>query len=190
MPPMPEEHIGLWRPPPVSLPEPTTDHVVLKFILETLPKIFRTIRMPLNYHFGHLHYLLQYTMGWTNLHLHKFDVCGPMELYKSQGRKGAVKKYGEDLVYVHQIGHDTSGDPGSAFSREETRILLSGVWNHENEHRDLANGALMCAYLPPAMRQHLFLSTWLNRFANENICVCYMHDVRSWTYLFRLFGLV
>lgn len=63
---------------------------------------------------------LQYTFGGCNLHLHQFDVTGLLKSYKSQSKKGAIKKPGKDMFYIHRTGHRTKDEPGARFLREKT----------------------------------------------------------------------
>jgi len=45
--------------------------VVLK---DSKPVIWRRFLVPTNYNLGHLHTVIQMVMGWTNSHLHQFEI--------------------------------------------------------------------------------------------------------------------
>jgi hypothetical protein len=38
------------------------------------PKIWRRVLVPADFNFYELHYVIQFSMGWTNSHLHQFIV--------------------------------------------------------------------------------------------------------------------
>ena len=42
------------------------------------PAIWRRVVLPSNYHLGRLHTIIQMAMGWTNSHLHQFEIDGQM----------------------------------------------------------------------------------------------------------------
>jgi hypothetical protein len=90
------------------------------FMLHSCPKVFRTIRVPMNYYFGRIYQLLQYTFSGSNLHLHWFDVTGPFKFYNFQGKKSVIKKPGKDRLNIHIIGHRAMDDLGARFSRAKT----------------------------------------------------------------------
>lgn len=49
----------------------------LKIVLKGYsPVIWRRVLVPAGYHFGHLHTIIQIAMGWTNSHLHQFEING------------------------------------------------------------------------------------------------------------------
>ena len=172
------EHIGFWDPSPVTLPEPTKHHVVIKCVMQDDPRVFRTICVPSNYHFGLIHYLLQYSMGWSNEHLHEFDAFGPYQVYKT-GRKGAIKKPGEHLFTMRQTGRSSNGfvDFDDNVSGEED-VHIGDIWNRENDYEFLADhvpeqGRYRGMSGAP-MYQEMLAN--LASLSHKNIYVQYMYD--------------
>lgn len=80
--------------PRTVLPAPSTAHVRLRFQLARFKGVFRTVALPLNYSFAHLHLLVQYLFGWGGGHVHQAKVYAAVELYSRTNRPGEIKKYG------------------------------------------------------------------------------------------------
>lgn len=51
-------------------------------LLETQPKIWRTIQVPENYNFWDLHVAIQDAMGWLDYHLHEFNFLQDEEVIR------------------------------------------------------------------------------------------------------------
>ncbi|KAK7722737.1 hypothetical protein SLS57_004942 [Botryosphaeria dothidea] len=75
--------------PPLTLPPPTKEHIVLKIYIESRRPVYRLIVVPENYTFQLLHKLIQYSVGWADASWreHRFIVHGPAEKYKSYPKK-------------------------------------------------------------------------------------------------------
>lgn len=58
-------------------------------------EIYRSIIVLSNYDFGLIHRLIQYTFGWFDTHLHKFEGFSGCELYKSHSKKTWIKNWGK-----------------------------------------------------------------------------------------------
>jgi hypothetical protein len=55
----------------------TISMLQLNIILrESDPLIWRRVLVPADHHLGHLHFVIQMAMGWTNSHLHQFKISG------------------------------------------------------------------------------------------------------------------
>ena len=61
----------------VRLPKPASDllllHIELKWIT---PTIWRRFAVPENITLGKLHHVIQAVMGWSDSHLHEFEIAG------------------------------------------------------------------------------------------------------------------
>jgi len=97
---------------------------VLQFrieIQETSPSIWRRIQVPAGYSFWDLHVAIQDAMGWTDSHLHAFEIVDPKQgrieigipdpdgeadVFAGWTRKLAkhFKKPGDGLVYEYDFG--------------------------------------------------------------------------------------
>src|SRR5450830_485 len=61
-----------------QLPTPQTDRVlILRIELKWItPTIWRQVAVPESITLGNLHQVIQTTMGWTDTHLHEFEIAG------------------------------------------------------------------------------------------------------------------
>ncbi|WP_248800347.1 plasmid pRiA4b ORF-3 family protein [Pseudomonas sp. MWU13-2105] len=64
--------------PIAQLPMPDPDRVlILRIELKWItPTIWRQVAVPENITLGNLHRVIQATMGWTDAHLHEFEIAG------------------------------------------------------------------------------------------------------------------
>ncbi|KAL8795191.1 MAG: hypothetical protein Q9195_002346 [Heterodermia aff. obscurata] len=121
---------GLSKPVHELPPPHQTQHVLYFRLARS--KIFRTIIVPSNYNFHLIHRLIQYTFGWSDSHLHKFDIHVGCELYKSQPKKTWIKEWGKR---IHTIlnKHCDFGESfeGPGFEKGETAVTVGNVWRKE-----------------------------------------------------------
>ena len=118
-------------PPIHELPAPHPTQYTLYFHLART-KVYRTVAVPANYNFNLLHRLIQYTFGWSDSHLHKFDIHVGCELYKSQPKKTWIKEWGKR---IHVILNKDCGS-GESFERpgyekDEKAVTVGWVWGNE-----------------------------------------------------------
>lgn len=79
----------------------------LKMTVQTLrPQIWRTVRVPKEFNFEHLHLVVQCSFGWTELFDHKFE-----------GRLGD-----ENITIMPLLGVDYGDD-----AAEETQVTIDQV---------------------------------------------------------------
>lgn len=179
------EYADFESQPSATLPAPTRHHIILKLELDMDPRVFRTVCVPSNYHFGHIHSLLQYSMGWGGGHLHGFDVHGPFETYKTNTkwhfRLGTVKKRGEHLVAMRATG--SKPVPYRDFDNSqvytEDQITVGEVWTRNNDHERFAaeipkQYRYECDDVHMPMFQDMLRN--LESLSNENIYVRYIYD--------------
>ena len=90
----------------------------LKIILKgSDPVIWRRVLAPADYHLGHLHTIIQMAMGWTNSHLHQFEINGEnytnlddeTELSEDhhdekKSKLGKILAEGERFLYTYDFG--------------------------------------------------------------------------------------
>jgi hypothetical protein len=56
---------------------PAEQAIQLKMVLQYIrPPIWRRVLVPDHYTLAHVHYVIQIAMGWTNSHLHEFEIDG------------------------------------------------------------------------------------------------------------------
>jgi hypothetical protein len=84
------------------------------------PPIWRRVQVPAAMALSDLHHVIQTAMGWTNSHLHEFEIGGlmyaepnpffeepdPDLLDASSVRLGEVLQVGETLTYTYDFGDD------------------------------------------------------------------------------------
>ena len=114
-----------------KLPAPHPTQHLLYFRLAR-NKVFRTMEVPSNYDFHLIHRLIQYTFGWSDSHLHKFDIHVGCELYKSQPKKTWIKEWGKN---IHTIINENCGFgesfEGPEHDKNETGLTVGNVWRKE-----------------------------------------------------------
>ena len=59
-------------------------------ILDIQPEIWREILIENNITFNHLHKIIQISFGWTNSHLHNFEVDGKTFLFRIMNMKTKI----------------------------------------------------------------------------------------------------
>ena len=119
-----------------ELPTPQLNHHVLYLRLAN-GGVFRSIRIPSNYDFHLIHRLIQYTFGWSDTHLHQFQVRPGCEFYKSQPKKTWIKNWGKtsNIIANKGIGRTLSFErPG--YSRDERHVTVGDIWSDEASYRD------------------------------------------------------
>lgn len=60
-------------------PSPYDHRMIMRVdahILDIQPEIFRTIELPIDFNLAQLHDILQVSFGWTDSHLHQFNIGG------------------------------------------------------------------------------------------------------------------
>jgi len=77
-----------------TLPTPTSSYILLLFQLANFPNVYRTVKVPLNYTFAHLHTLIQYLFGWSNSHLHQANVYTHVQMHTGNHKIGTMERYG------------------------------------------------------------------------------------------------
>ncbi|KAG5650104.1 hypothetical protein H0H81_000745 [Sphagnurus paluster] len=81
--------------PYVTLPDPSTSYIQLRFQLVHFSGVYRTVKVPLNYTFANLHTLIQFLFGWSNSHLHVSQVYTHVTMYSTWGNKAwHMKRFG------------------------------------------------------------------------------------------------
>lgn len=97
-----------WEPP-----NAIRIHVALEDIE---PQIWRRLMVPLNTTLAELHFILQAAMGWTNSHLHAFEVggltYGDIDLLSAELSEDDARVYDAYEVRLRDFG----GPPGTAFT--------------------------------------------------------------------------
>ncbi|KAI0320166.1 hypothetical protein OF83DRAFT_657740 [Amylostereum chailletii] len=147
----------------LTLPSPTSRFITLNFQLCRFKRVFRIVRVPLNYTFANLHTLIQFLFGWSDSHAHAAEVYDNVELYKT--KKGEIKNCGrphriELEMYNERVaaGHDayrprgnypiwrvsTRAGNGYGFGDYEEKldweVTLNQVWNrNEEQNASFAN---------------------------------------------------
>ncbi|MDD2247885.1 MAG: plasmid pRiA4b ORF-3 family protein, partial [Proteiniphilum sp.] len=113
---------------------------------DTNPPVWRRIQVPSSMLLGDLHYLIQYTMGWENAHLHEFEkeeVCYTDEVneelpsvqYGGMMIADLLKETGDKMIYRYDFGDNWEHD-----------IELEGVTvpQEGSEYRVCTEGARRC----------------------------------------------
>jgi len=72
------------------------------------PPIWRRLRLPSTLNLGQLHHVLQVAMGWTNLHMHQFCVCGECIGAPDPDDLGDGPAFNERKFRLEQIAQATS----------------------------------------------------------------------------------
>lgn len=62
------------------------------------PPIWRRIQVPETYTFYDLHVAIQNAMGWTDSHLHQFEMVSPLT-----GRKGQIGEPDEEFEFDYEL---------------------------------------------------------------------------------------
>ena len=138
-----------------NLPHPETEHIVLRCTLHHR-QVYRLVRFPKNYSVHLLHRFLQYSFGWNDGHLHKFDVFGPVETYSASNpkRRGHVKEWGKSRLEIGMIrDKDGIGELTESFGEPRTsedKIMLENIWHQDESqnirHLDNSQIALLYTY--------------------------------------------
>ncbi len=101
-----------------SLPEPRAILQLRFTIMEIEPAIWRRVLVPSFIHLGQLHDVIQCVVGWTDSHLHEFEVGdrrygdpmpdydGPGRVYQERNAKLAsvVVNAGDTILYIYDLG--------------------------------------------------------------------------------------
>lgn len=97
--------------PYVTLPDPSTSYIQLRFQLVHFSGVYRTVKVPLNYTFANLHTLIQFLFGWSNSHLHVSQVYTHVTMYSTWGSKAwHMKRFGHPPSPPEWLLNDAS-DP-------------------------------------------------------------------------------
>lgn len=121
-------------PPPPALPSPTSKHHTLHLRLAR-SNTFRTINVPSNYDFHLLHRLIQFILGWSDTHLHRFEVRNACQSYKASKKRNWIKEWGPTVLRVRglfQGVEDPFDEKDEMFDNIktvlETRVTIADVW--------------------------------------------------------------
>lgn len=106
------------------LPMPTTEWIQLRFTLDRFKGVYRVVQVPSNYNFANLHTLVQYLFGWNGFHSHRARVYTNVEMYKSAGRLGCIKSYGQAPPYPD--------DWRIQDMRPEVQEMEDYIWQRQN----------------------------------------------------------
>ena len=112
----------------------------------TNPPVWRRVQVPSSMLLSDLHYLIQYTMGWENAHLHEFEkeeVCYtdvvdeelPSVQYGGMMIADLLKESGDRMIYRYDFGDNWQHD----IELEEMTIPQEG-----REYRVCTEGARRC----------------------------------------------
>lgn len=148
-----------------TLPAPTHEYVQLRFQLQGQKGVYRSVQLPLNYTFAHLHTLIQYLFGWSGKGTHKARAYTNVETHKlGTVKEGCIKKKGEapeppdclDEITGHifevqhadaaiyevvPVGQNTNGPSDFTYHHKlnDHELELNEVWN-EDEDQNLSRG--------------------------------------------------
>lgn len=82
-----------------QLPPRVSTHHVLYF-RSVNNRVYRSIIISSNYDFYLVHRLIQHSFGWSNIHLHQFEVRHNCEFYKVKTKKTWMKISANRIVYI------------------------------------------------------------------------------------------
>lgn len=82
------------KDPYTTLPGVTSSYIQVRIQLARFNGVYRIVRLPLTFTLANLHTYLQYIFGWSNDHLHEFQVHGNVEMYSGVYKQGTMKKWG------------------------------------------------------------------------------------------------
>ena len=112
----PADSIGIYsQPMRPEMPEYADQFELQVSIQDIRPAIWRRVRLPAEVTLGTLHDVLQIAFGWTNSHLHDFDINGitfgmvdvedeRFIVNENAAPLGAVARLGSRFTYLYDFG--------------------------------------------------------------------------------------
>jgi hypothetical protein len=167
---------------------------------DVTPPVWRRVMVPGGYTLDRLHRVIQYAMGWQDLHLHSFDIGGDQygepdpvgELAlrdELDTRLDAVAGKGDVFRYTYDFGdwweHEvTVEDVLGAEPDERYPACVAGerACPPEDVGGSYGYGELLTVLADPEHRQHQVMRAWLGRDLDPD----HFDPIRATTLLRRL----